>query len=101
MHDLSPHALRREHLLAEAVQAAKFLPDRAAYWRAQYDADPAATEHVLAALAPVPQALAGTPAAAVARPYPPELFPELARHERRAPIGRTQVETRAAQPDPL
>lgn len=83
---------RREQLLAEAVRAGKFTAQRAEHYRQLYDSDPAGTEQVLAALAPVGNAitaaavLAGAPAAVLAEvpPYPRELFPELVRRERRA-----------------
>jgi hypothetical protein len=77
--------LRRDHLIEQAVAAGKFPPSRREHWAREYDRDPAATEVTLAALAP---ALVGvrspTALAAGDSPYPRELFPELARADRRA-----------------
>lgn len=64
------HELRREYVRDQAVAAGKFSRSRAAYWRGEYDRDPAGTERTIASLA---SALTPDP------PYPRELFPELSR----------------------
>jgi hypothetical protein len=68
------HEHRREYVISEAVRAGKFSESRADHYRQMFDADPPGTERVLAALA---SALPGE------HPYPPELFPELARSRNR------------------
>ena len=100
---VTDHALRRDHLVEQAVHAGKFPPERRGHWRTLYDGDPAGTEATLAALAP---ALVGvrTPAALLAgdSPYPRELFPELVRADRRAVVTThaTSAPAAAAHPRP-
>jgi hypothetical protein len=65
--------VRREYVIAEAIRAGKFSPQRAKHWRRQYDCDPVGTEAAIAVLAP---ALDET------QPYPRDLFPELAKEDR-------------------
>lgn len=86
----SNYELRREYALDQALAAGKFTAARRAFWSQRYDADPAATAQVLAALAP---AVAEQP------PYPPELFPELARQQpRRRPATTALASAAAAAP---
>jgi hypothetical protein len=47
-----PDPVRREQLLAKAVQEGKFPPTRVDHYRALYETDPAVTEQLLAALTP-------------------------------------------------
>jgi hypothetical protein len=61
---------RREYVLAQAVSAGKFAPERSTHYRTLYDRDPAGTEVLLARLASGVAAGGGAP-------YPRELFPEL------------------------
>lgn len=104
MHD---HAQRRDYLISEAIRAGKFTAARAQHYRQMYDRDPAGTEQLLAALAPAGTALAAAGALAghpgpqaEPAPYPRELFPELARHDRHAPVAPALAAVAAPQPAP-
>jgi hypothetical protein len=83
------HALRREHVINEAIRAGKFSESRRAFWTAEYDRNPARTEQTLASLA---SGLDGEP------PYPRELFPELSR--RHSPHTRRTAVAASAPPPP-
>jgi hypothetical protein len=75
MHDTT----RRDAILTAAIAAGKFSEQRRPVWASNYDRDPAGTEATIALLAVPPH---------MAQPYPPQLFPELARQTRLArPTG--------------
>ena len=80
------HEHRREYVISEAVRAGKFSESRADHYRQMFDADPPGTERVLAALA---SALPGE------HPYPPELFPELARSRK---LAQTRASSSSSSP---
>lgn len=87
------HELRREYVLDQAVAAGKFSRSRAAYWRGEYDRDPAGTEQTIASLA---SALTPDP------PYPREiLFPtRLSRRRASSPAPATATAPAAAPAPP-
>jgi hypothetical protein len=47
-----PDPVRREQILAKAVQEGKFPPSRVDHYRGLYETDPTATEQLIAALTP-------------------------------------------------
>lgn len=72
------HAEARDALMARAVVAGKFPPERVLYWGRRYDADPAGTREIIESLAGSRVPLGAGAPAAEDDAYPAHWLPEVA-----------------------